>query len=64
MAPPAVVRWRDPAKKADKEGYQKARKLFEAEVKSARDTIAIKSVDDGLKALQDLEAWMPQGKAN
>jgi hypothetical protein len=52
-------RWRDPSKPKDKAGAQKAREALEALLKTTKDTIVIKSPDEGLTALQALDAWVP-----
>jgi hypothetical protein len=48
----------------DKDGYTKARETLLTLVKDAKDTIIVKSPEDGLTAIQALEAWTPTGKAN
>lgn len=50
------VSWRDPAKKADKEGLEKAEKLLRADYEDTMDQIMVKDAETGLKALQDFES--------
>lgn len=59
-----LIRWRDPAKKADQDGYDAARKALKAEYQKAMDTIKIDDVKAGLEAVKALEAWKPTGAAN
>jgi hypothetical protein len=51
------IRWRDPDLKEDVKGYNAALELLNKEHLKTKDIIAIKSVDDGLDALQSLESW-------
>lgn len=48
----------------DKDGYTKARETVQNMIKDAKDTIIVKSPEDGLAAIKALEAWTPTGKAN
>ncbi len=59
-----LIRWRDPAKKADQNGYEAARKELKDEYQKAMDTIKIDDVKAGLEAVKALEAWKPTGAAN
>lgn len=59
-----LIRWRDPAKKADQDGYEAARKALKNEYQKAMDTIKIDDVKAGLEAVKALEAWEPTGAAN
>lgn len=59
-----LIRWRDPAKKADQEGYDAARKELKSKYQEALDTIKIDDVKAGLDAVKALEAWTPTGAAN
>lgn len=59
-----VIRWRDPAMKADTAGFDAAKKDLKAKRQDALDTIKIASPADGLAALKTLEAWTPTGVAN
>ncbi len=52
----AYLRWQDPTKKEDLAGYDNARKSLKDLLTKARDAIVVKSVDEGLKVLQDFEA--------
>ena len=58
-----MIRWRDPAKKADQDGYDAARKDLKAEYQKALDTIKIDDVKAGLDAIKALEAWEPSKTA-
>lgn len=53
----AWLRWRDPSKKEDKDGYKIAMKALDTETKKVRDTIEIADPAEGLKALHQLEKW-------
>ena len=59
-----LIRWRDPAKKADQDGYDAARKELKAKYQEALDTIKIDEPKAGLDAVKALEAWEPKGAAN
>lgn len=48
----------------DKKGFDLAREAIKTQLQTAKDTIIVKSPDDGLAAIQALEAWTPTGKAN
>lgn len=50
--------------KSDEKGYVTALDDFSKALKATKDTIMVKSPDDGLAALQALDAWVPAGKAN
>lgn len=52
------ITWRDPAKKADREGYDKAFNALEDARTAANDIIMIGSPADGLAALQAFEKWV------
>ena len=56
FCPLDYIRWRDPAKLEDKEGYKAADKLFQVDYTTTKDQIWVKDLDTGLKALQDFEA--------
>lgn len=51
-----AMHWRDPAKKADKVGFDAFQTKVEAAAQTVEDTIAILPAADALKALQDFEA--------
>ncbi len=59
-----MLRWRDPAKKADQEGFTAAVKALKAERQKALDIIKIDEPKAGLEAIKALEAWTPTGAAN
>lgn len=59
-----LIQWRDPAKKADTEGFEVARKALKAEKQKALDIIKIDEPKAGLEAIKVLEAWTPTGAAN
>ena len=50
------IRWRDPAKVEDKEGYRKAKDVLWAAFQKAIDAVTILPVVDGLTAMQAFEA--------
>lgn len=50
------LRWRDPAVKEDRKGFNLAVDKIEKDVKHTKDIIVIKSPDDGLKALEKFES--------
>jgi hypothetical protein len=54
-----AIRWRDPAKKADIVGKEAADKELSKKFTETKDQIMIGTPADGLKALQELEAWVP-----
>lgn len=49
------LEWRDPAIKKDREGYEKARDQLDKDRKAVQDIIQIKSLDEGLTAVQEFE---------
>lgn len=51
------IKWRDPSKSADKDGYDKAFKALRAERTKTEDAIQILSPDAGLAAIQTFENW-------
>lgn len=51
-----AVRWIDPARKEDRDGYDAAKEALNKVFTAAKDVAMMKSLDDGLKALQDFEA--------
>lgn len=59
-----LIQWRDPARKADQEGFDAARKDLKAKKQEALDTIKIDEPKAGLEAIKALEAWTPPGAAN
>ena len=59
-----MLRWRDPAKKADQDGYTAAKTELKAKYQAALDTIKIDEPKAGLEAVKALEAWTPTGAAN
>lgn len=63
-APIELIQWRDPAKKADTEGFEVARKALKAAKQKALDIIKIDEPKAGLDAIKALEAWTPTGAAN
>jgi hypothetical protein len=50
------IQWRDPAIKRDAEGYRKALEALDKSKTPVRDAIRLKSIEEGLKAIQDFEA--------
>lgn len=60
----SMIRWRDPAKKADSEGYVAATKELEDLRQKTLDIIKIDEPKAGLDAIKALEAWTPTGAAN
>jgi len=54
-----LIRWRDPAKKADQDGYEAARTALSNARQEALDIIKIKDVEAGLEAVKALEDWKP-----
>lgn len=61
-SPMEGIIWDGP--KADHDGYEQAMNDLEKEMTAAKDTIMILTPEDGLKAVQALEAWVPTGAAN
>lgn len=59
-----MLRWRDPAKKLDRDGYDAARKELKDMYQKTLDIIKIDDVKAGLDAVKALEAWKPTGAAN
>lgn len=59
-----MIRWRDPAKKADHDGYVAAMKELQALRQKTLDIIKIDEPKAGLDAIKALEAWTPTGAAN
>jgi hypothetical protein len=59
-----LIRWRDPAKKADQDGFDAARADLKAKKQAALDIIKIDEPKAGLDAVKALEAWEPTGAAN
>lgn len=57
--PARFIEWYDPAVKPDQAGFNSAWEAFEVQYQASQDIIAVKSPDDGLVALQALEAWTP-----
>lgn len=55
--PSEYIRWRDPSVKEDKDGYVVAENALRKMVQATVDIVNIKSADDGLTAVQALEAW-------
>lgn len=55
-SPSPYITWRDPKVKVDQEGYDKAYKTLQEEFTKAKDTIVIKSPEEGLKALEKFES--------
>jgi hypothetical protein len=51
--------WRDPAKKADFAGKDEAAKALSKQYTLTKDIIMVSDAATGLKAIQDLEAWVP-----
>jgi hypothetical protein len=51
-----AIEWRDPAIKKDFPGFKKWQELEKQTFLVAKDTVVVKSYDEGLKALQDYEA--------
>lgn len=48
----------------DRDGYTAATKELDKKVQDTKDIINVGTPADGLKALQELEAWTPAGKAS
>lgn len=59
-----LIQWRDPAKKADMDGFKAAKDALKAERQKALDIIKIDDPKSGLEAIKALEAWTPTGAAN
>lgn len=59
-----LIAWRDPAKKADRDGYDAARKDLREKKQKTLDIIKIDEPKAGLEALKAFEAWEPTGAAN
>ena len=59
-----AIKWRDPSKKEDKEGFAAACKDLKAKKQAALDIIKIDEPKAGLDAIKALEAWTPTGAAN
>lgn len=53
------IRWRDPAKKADPKGKDIAWKALQDKLTATKDIIMVSDAATGLKAVQDLETWVP-----
>lgn len=60
----SLLRWRDPAKKADAAGYEAAIKELKDLRQKTLDIIKIDEPKAGLDAIKALEAWTPTGAAN
>lgn len=60
--PLGAITWDGPT--PDRTGFDAALETLKAQLKTAQDTIIVKSPDEGLAAIQALEAWTPTGKAN
>lgn len=58
-----MLRWRDPAKKADHDGYEVANKELRALRQKTLDIIKIDEPKAGLDAIKALEAWEPSKTA-
>jgi hypothetical protein len=58
------LRWRNPDLKEDQAGYDAFWSEFTKKQTATQDAISILPPADGLKALQEFEAWTPTGKAN
>ena len=58
-----MIRWRDPAVKADHDGYTAARKELQEKRQAALDIIKIDDPKAGLDAIKALEAWEPSKTA-
>lgn len=59
-----LIQWRDPAKKADQDGFTAAKKDLKAKYQTTLDTIKIDEPKAGLDAIKALEAWEPTGKSS
>lgn len=59
-----LIAWRDPAKKADRDGYDAARKDLREKKQNTLDIIKIDDPKAGLEALKAFEAWEPKGATN
>jgi hypothetical protein len=59
-----LIVWRDPAKKADHDGFKAAKEDLKAKRQAALDAIKIDEPKAGLDAIKALEAWEPTGAAN
>lgn len=59
-APFEYIRWRDPAKKEDKEGYKTWRKGLDAAHTRVVDAIAVLAPEEALKKVHELEAYPVQ----
>lgn len=60
----SLLRWRDPAKKADAAGYEAAIKELKDLRQKTLDIIKIDEPKAGLDAIKALEAWTPTSAAN
>jgi hypothetical protein len=56
------IRWRDPDLKEDHKGYDAAKEAYAKAEQQAMHIITVKHPDEGLEALQKLEAWTPKKK--
>lgn len=59
-----MLKWRDPAKKADHDGYEAATKELRDLKQKTLDIIKIDEPKAGLDAIKALEAWTPTGASN
>lgn len=50
-----TIEWRDPNAKKDTEGYKKYKEMLKLLRTKAQDTIVVKSLDEGLAAVQEFE---------
>jgi hypothetical protein len=55
----SLIRWRDPAKKADLDGYENAKTALGNARQEAMDIVKIKDVEAGLEAVKALKDWKP-----
>jgi hypothetical protein len=59
-----LLKWRDPSKKSDFEGFEAANKELRDLRQKTLDIIKIDEPKAGLDAIKALEAWKPTGAAN
>lgn len=50
------IRWRDPSKEEDKDGYKAAKEIFDKKRTEVKDAIFVKTPAEGLEALKAFEA--------
>ena len=53
----SYIRWRDPSLKEDKEGYDAAKKVLQADYDTAEEAAKLLPITDATKAMQDFKNW-------